>query len=257
MKKLFSRFTLVFLALLIGGCGAAVLPESYVASQGHAAFRQIKRKETISKNPKYNAMVERIAGRIAEVSDIELPKTEWEFVVFENKAINAFALPGGKVGVYTGLIELVDSDDELAAVIGHEVAHVAFRHGNKRMSQGIGLALGGVLLDNSMRNKDRSNRQLARLGYGVGSQLLVALPYGRKQETEADERGLMYAALAGYDPRGAVTFWQKMEKKNKGSPPEFLSTHPATENRIAFLESKMGEAMRIYRQGKQARGEAP
>tara|TARA_Y100000588_G_scaffold243807_1_gene257992 strand:- start:23 stop:796 length:774 start_codon:yes stop_codon:yes gene_type:complete len=257
MKKLFSRFILVFLALLIGGCGAAILPESYVAGQGHAAFKQIKRKESISKNPKYNAMVKRIAGRIAEVSDIELPKTEWEFVVFDNKAINAFALPGGKVGVYTGLIELVDSDDELAAVIGHEVAHVAFRHGNKRMSQGIGIALGGVLLDSSMRDKDRSDRQLARLGYGVGSQLLVALPYGRKQETEADERGLMYSALAGYDPRAAVTFWQKMEKKNKGSPPEFLSTHPATDNRIAFLESKMDQAMRIYRQSKEARGEAP
>jgi len=257
MKKLLSCFSSLILILLMGGCGAAVLPEEFVAGQGHAAFRQMKRQERVSSNPRHNAMVKRIAGRIAEVSDIELPKTEWEFVVFENKAINAFALPGGKVGVYTGLIELVDSDDELAAVIGHEVAHVAFRHGNKRMSQGIGLALGGVLLDNSMRNKDRSNRQLARLGYGVGSQLLVALPYGRKQETEADERGLMYAALAGYDPRGAVTFWQKMEKKNKGSPPEFLSTHPATENRIAFLESKMGEAMRIYRQGKQARGEAP
>ncbi|MFP6901396.1 MAG: M48 family metallopeptidase [Opitutales bacterium] len=245
------------MALLIGGCGAAILPESYVASQGHAAFRQIKRKENISKNPRYNAMVKRIAGRIAEVSDIELPKTEWEFVVFENKAINAFALPGGKVGVYTGLIELVDSDDELAAVIGHEIAHVAFRHGNKRMSQGIGIALGGILLDSSMRNKDRSDRQLARLGYGVGSQLLVALPYGRKQETEADERGLMYAALAGYDPRASVTFWQKMKEKSKVRPPEFLSTHPATDNRIAFLESKMDQAMRIYRQSKEARGEVP
>jgi predicted Zn-dependent protease len=217
----------------------------------------MKKQERISKNPKHNAMVRRIAQRIADVSDIELPKTEWEFVVFENDAINAFALPGGKVGVYTGLIELVDSDDELAAVIGHEIAHVACRHGNKRMSQGIGLALGGVLLDKSMRNKDRSDRQMARLGYGVGSQLLVALPYGRKQETEADDRGIMYAALAGYNPRAAVTFWEKMQKKNKGSPPEFLSTHPATENRIAHLESKMDHAMRIYRQGKVSRGETP
>ncbi|MGE4550253.1 MAG: M48 family metallopeptidase, partial [Opitutales bacterium] len=219
--------------------------------------RQMKRQERISTNPEHNAMVKRVAGRIAEASDIELPKTEWEFVVFDNDAVNAFALPGGKVGVYTGLIDLVDSDDELAAVIGHEIAHVACRHGNKRMSQGIGIVLGGVLLDSSMRKKDKSDRQLARVGYGVGSQLLLALPYGRKQETEADERGIMYAALAGYDPRAAVTFWEKMKKKSKNRPPEFLSTHPATDNRIAFLESKMENAMRIYAQGKEARGETP
>ncbi len=257
MKKLLSGILFIALSALMSGCGAAVLPEEYVASQGHAAFRQMKKKERISNNPRHNAMVKRVAGRLAEASDIELPKTEWEFVVFENDAVNAFALPGGKVGVYTGLIELVDSDDELAAVIGHEIAHVAFRHGNKRMSQNIGLALGGVLLDSSMRNKDKSDRQMARVGYGVGSQLLVALPYGRKQETEADERGLMYAALAGYDPRASVTFWQKMKKKSKVRPPEFLSTHPDTDNRIAFLESKMDQAMRLYRQGKVAKGEAP
>ncbi len=256
MKKLLSLTLIIASSALISGCGA-VLPEEYVASQGHAAFRQMKKKERISKNPRHTAMVKRVAGRLAEVSDIELPKTEWEFAVFENDAINAFALPGGKVGVYTGLIELVDSDDELAAVIGHEIAHVAFRHGNKRMSQNLGIALGGVLLDSSMRNKDRSDRRMARVGYGVGSQLLVALPYGRKQETEADERGLMYAALAGYDPRASVTFWQKMKKESKVRPPEFLSTHPDTDNRIAFLESKMDQAMRIYRQGKVARGEAP
>ena len=107
MKKLFCRFAFLFLALQLGGCGAAVRPEEYVASQGHAAFRQMKKKERISKNPRHTAMVKRVAGRLAEVSDIELPKTEWEFAVFENDAINAFALPGGKVGVYTGLIELV------------------------------------------------------------------------------------------------------------------------------------------------------
>lgn len=257
MKKLFNRFVFLASSILFSGCGAAILPEEYVASQGHNAFRQMKKQERVSTNPKHNAMVKRIAKRVAEVSDIELPKTEWEFVVFENKAVNAFALPGGKVGVYTGLINLVDSDDELAAVIGHEIAHVACRHGNKRLSQGIGIALGGVLLENSMRDKDRSDRQAARLGYGLSSQLLLALPYGRKQETEADERGLMYAALAGYDPRAAVTFWKKMDKRSKVKPPEFLSTHPSPENRIAFLESKMDQAMRIYRQSKEARGESP
>ena len=257
MKKFVSCFVLVLGSLAFVGCGAAVLPEEYVASQGHSAFRQMKRQERISTNPKHNAMVKRVAKRIADASDIELPKTEWEFVVFENDAVNAFALPGGKVGVYTGLIDLVDSDDELAAVIGHEIAHVACRHGNKRLSQGLGIALGGVLLDRSMRKKDKDDRQLARIGYGVGSQLLVALPYGRKQETEADDRGIMYAALAGYDPRAAITFWQKMKKQSKVRPPEFLSTHPATDNRIAYLESKMENAMRIYQQGKEARGESP
>ncbi len=257
MTRFPSYLLLITLSVLLSGCGAAVLPEGYVASQGHAAFREMKKKERVSTNPRYNAMVKRVAGRLAEVSDIELPKTEWEFVVFESDAINAFALPGGKVGVYTGLIELVDSDDELAAVIGHEIAHVAFRHGNKRMSQHLGILAGGILLDSSMRKKDRTDRQMARLGYGVGSQLLVALPYGRKQETEADERGLMYAALAGYDPRASVTFWQKMKKQSKSRPPEFLSTHPDTDNRIDFLESKMDQAMRIYRQGRAARGVPP
>jgi len=167
-------------------------------------------------------------------------------------------MPGGKVGVNSGLITLArGNEDEVAAVIGHEVAHVAFRHSNKRMSQAIGIGLGGVILETAMRNKSNTDRILARGAYGAGTALGLALPFSRSQEREADHRGLYYAAMAGYDPRASVSFWKKMQKAAGGKVPEFLSTHPDSGKRIEFLESHMDHAMALYREAKQARGEKP
>ena len=157
----------------------------------------------------------------------------------------------------SGLIELAaGNEDEIAAVMGHEIAHVALRHSNKRMSQAIGLGVGGVILDVALRNQSSTDRMLGRAAYGVGATVGLALPFSRENEKEADHRGLYYSAMAGYD-HGAIS-WRKMEAKNKGKRmPQFLSTHPNPGDRIQFLEEKMGHALALYRQAKQARGERP
>ena len=164
----FSHFFTLFVFTAVSlfwvtGCGVAMMSDERLARQSKSQFSQMKKKDPVSKNAKYQRMVERIGKRITDVAKVDVPGTEWEFVVFEKSEPNAFAMPGGKVGVNAGLIELANEDeDEIAAVIGHEVAHVARRHSNKRMSQGVGVALGGIILDTAMRNKSSGDRALAR-----------------------------------------------------------------------------------------------
>lgn len=250
---------LAFYVLLLSGCGQALLSDEHLANRSKKEFGKMKRQESLSSNSAHQAMIKQIGERIAKVAQVDLPGTEWEFVVFQKGDANAFAMPGGKVGVNSGLIDLAaGNEDEIAAVMGHEIAHVALRHSNKRMSQAIGLGVGGVILDVALRNKSSSERMLGHAAYGVGTSVGVALPFSRENEKEADHRGLYYAAMAGYDPRGAVSFWRKMEAKNKGKRmPQFLSTHPNPGNRIQFLEQNMDHALDLYRQAKRARGERP
>lgn len=257
--RLLTFVNLLLLSVIGGGCGTAMLSDEHLAKQAKSHFSQMKKSENLSNNASHKAMVNRIGSRITGVAQVDLPGTEWEFVVFDKKEANAFAMPGGKVGIYTGLITLAKgNEDEVAAVIGHEVAHVALRHSNKRMSQAIGIGLGGIILDTAMRNKGDSDRILARGAYGVGTAVGLALPYSRSNEREADHRGLYYSAMAGYDPRASITFWKKMQKASSGGKvPEFLSTHPDSGKRIEFLQSHMDHAMALYRQAKQARGEKP
>jgi metalloendopeptidase OMA1, mitochondrial len=218
------------------------------AQMGLSAFAELKQTEKISSDPKWNAQVRRVGERIANSVGRELPNAQWEYVVFESDQINAFALPGGKVGVYTGLLKLVGSDDELACVIGHEVAHVTSRHGGERMSQAqaaaVGQAIAGVALENNRY------RDLALLAYGGAAQTGL-LAFSRQQESEADSIGLRFAAGAGYDPRAAVTFWQKMAAKGGGNePPKWLSTHPPTTERIANLQRLAPEYVPLYEQAR-------
>ena len=239
--------------LLLSGCGVAVMSDERLARQSKAQFTQLKKKDPVSKNRSYQKMIERIGKRIADVAKVDVPGTDWEFVVFDKSEPNAFAMPGGKVGVNSGLIELANEDeDEIAAVIGHEVAHVAKRHSNKRMSQGVGVALGGILLDTAMRNKSSNDRALARGAYGVGATVGAVLPFSRSQEREADDLGLIYSAKAGYDPRASIRFWQKMMSKSRRKMPQFLSTHPDSGKRIEFLKSRMPYAMALYKNAKKS-----
>ena len=246
----FLSMGLVLFACLFGGigCGTAMLSDENLAKRAKRDFNRMKSKETLSTNASHNKMIKEIGERIAGVAQVDLPGTEWEFVVFQNSEANAFAMPGGKVGVYTGLIDL--------AVIGHEVAHVAFRHSNKRMTQAMGIALGGVILNTALRNKDSTDRRLATGTYAAGTTLGVALPYSRENEREADHRGLFYSAMAGYDPRAAIRFWSKMKKSGKRLP-EIFSTHPNPGKRIEFLQSHMDQAYGLYVEAKKARGERP
>ncbi len=218
---------------------------------GLTAFEQIKQEEKVSTAPAVNARIQRIGQRIAGAVGRDLPNAQWEFVVFDSDTLNAFALPGGKVGFYQGLIDLASSDDEIAVVMGHEIAHVTSRHGGERVSQGMLAQLGGAAVQVGTQNSE--HQQLFALAYGVGAQL-GTLAYSRHHETEADEIGLRYAARAGYDPRSAVTFWQKMAAKNNGGePPKFFSTHPPTGERIARLKALAAELMPVYEAAKRTR----
>lgn len=214
-------------------------------TQGAAIFLEIKSKEPISRDRVVNDRVQRIGQRIAAAVGNALPGAAWEFVVFDAPdTINAFALPGGKVGVYTCLIKLVESDDELAAVIGHEIAHVIARHGAERMSQGIVAAAGGEALDVSTQNQKHKELIMASYGLLAGGGMLA---FSRAHESEADYIGIRYAAKAGFDPRAAISFWRKMAAKSRGARmPVFLSTHPSHDRRISDLEEWMPDVMPIY-----------
>jgi predicted Zn-dependent protease len=224
------------------------------AEMGATAFAETKAKEKISNNAEDIARVQRVGRRIAEAVGGDLPTAKWEFVVFEDaKTVNAFALPGGKVGVYSGLLDLTDSDAELAIVMGHEIGHVTARHGAERISQGIVTGLIGVGVGVATNNK--KNQDLIRAGYGLAA-AGATLAFSRANETEADYIGIRYAAKAGYDPRAAITFWQKMAKAKDGAGTfKWLSTHPTHADRIADLERRMPVVLPLYETARKRYGE--
>ena len=178
----------------------------------------------------------RVGKRIAEAAN--RPDYRWEFVVFQDETPNAFCLPGGKVGIFTGILKYTKDEAGLATVISHEVAHALVRHAGERMSQGMMAQLGSLGLGAALAGQSPYVASAAQQAYGLGANVGVLLPYSRKQETEADEVGLILMAKAGYDPQAAVAFWQRMVEgsKGKGKPPEFLSTHPADQRRIQDIQ---------------------
>ncbi|ETX03242.1 MAG: hypothetical protein ETSY1_00795 [Candidatus Entotheonella factor] len=209
---------------------------------GLTAYREILSQENLSQSRRVNAMVERVGKRIAAVSN--RPNFEWEFRVIDKDQANAFALPGGKVAVYTGILKYTQTEAGLAVVMGHEVAHALARHGAERMSQSMLANTGLNALGAIAGVQNPGVMQAISLAYGVG----VELPFGRSQESEADRIGLVLMAKAGYDPREAIPFWQRMSAgKGEGGPPQFLSTHPSGETRIRQLQEWMPEALSHYR----------
>ncbi|RME67256.1 MAG: M48 family peptidase [Verrucomicrobia bacterium] len=252
-------------AILLAGCETVpetgrrqlnFLSPDQELQMGITAFEQIKKEQKIADDPIKNAAIQRVGRRIAEAVGDDVEDAEWEFVLFEDDTPNAFALPGGKVGVHTGLFDVVESDDELAIVLGHEIAHVTASHGAERYSQSMLAALGGLALGTALSGEDESTRRLAMAAYGLGASVGVMLPYSRLNESEADEIGLIYAARAGYDPRAALSFWKRMKavSEESGKPPEWLSTHPSDDTRIRRLEALMPRMLEIY---EKARGEEP
>jgi predicted Zn-dependent protease len=172
----------------------------------------------------------------------------WEFNLVDDKQVNAWAMPGGKVVVYTGILPMTMDENGLAVVLAHEVSHAVAQHGDERMSQGLIAEMGGIALSAAISQKPAETQQLFMTAYGVGTQVGVLLPYSRLQESEADRLGLIFMAMAGYDPRNAVPFWVRMaQSKQGGSPPVLLSTHPADEKRIEELRKLMPEALQYYK----------
>jgi len=206
------------------------------------------------------AMVDRVGARIANAitkyyegqgKGSVLEGYAWEFnTINDAKVINAWCMPGGKVVVYTGLLPVTQNETALAIVMGHEIAHSVAKHGNERMSQAMVQQMGGMALEAAISQKPQETKNLFMLSYGVGSELAAVLPWSRQQETEADKYGLIFAAMAGYDPREAIAFWQRMSEAGGGSTPEFLSTHPSDETRMRKLKQFMPEALKYYTGGK-------
>jgi predicted Zn-dependent protease len=264
-RRLLHRLLpLLISAAVFGGCytvpetgrkSLMLVPQSMETELGATSFTDLKTQRKVSENPEMNSSVRRVGNRISKVvTEGVMRDAKWEFVLFDDDTPNAFALPGGKVGVHTGLFKIAHTDDELAIVMGHEIAHVTARHGSERMSQGVLVAAGGVALDVALKDKDSTERNAWLAAYGAGATVGAILPFSRLNESEADEIGIKYAARAGYDPRAAVSFWQRMKEasEGKGKPPEWLSTHPADETRIKRLQQVMPKALEEYEKAKKS-----
>lgn len=244
---------LAAIGLFIVGCSTVsetgrrqimLLDDGQANSMGFNSFKQMKESVPISNDPAHNALLQRVGERIASV--VDLPGAEWEFVVFDSPEANAFCLPGGKVGIYTGILPITQSEDGLAVVIGHEVAHAVARHGAERVSSQVALQAGGAFLGIALGNKSQSTQQAAQVVYGLTSNLGVALPHSRTQESEADYLGLLYMARAGYNPEEAVHFWTRFSNFNRSQAgkqtPWFLRTHPLDTTRIENIKKWLPEA---------------
>jgi len=222
-----------------------LVDEATEFQMGATSYEQVLEESNLTEDAELVGRVRTIGDAIAEVTDRD--DFDWEFNVIEADSIaNAFCLPGGKVAVYTGITELSGSDDELATVMAHEIAHAIARHGAERMTQMLMVDLGGMALSEALGSQTETTLELASIAYGIGTGLLYVLPYSRTHESEADYMGLIYMAKAGYDPRAAVDFWVKMQEQGGGAPPEFLSTHPHPETRIEDLREWMPEALKHY-----------
>ena len=252
---------LVFLASAMALSGCTTVPETgrsqlrLISEEqevrlGLTEFSKIKESSPITEDARQRRMIERVGKRIARVAP--LPDARWEFVMFDKPdEANAFCLPGGKVGVYTGILPVTESEAGLATVISHEVAHAVARHGAERVSQELLIQTGGQLLDVVLASQSPQWHSAALAAYGIGGQVGVLLPYSRTQELEADYLGLLYLARAGYDPREATAFWKRFgryqQRRGGNTNIEFLSTHPLDETRIEAMEERMGQAVAEYR----------
>lgn len=236
-----------------------LLPESELQSMAVSEYQTfLSSNKVISPTASKDAeMVNRVGQRItAAVQQYyaqkgissQLDGYKWEYKLVDSKEVNAWCMPGGKIVVYTGLLPITQNEAALAAVMGHEVSHAIFQHGNERMSQGMVQQGLGSALSVALSNKPAATQSLFMTAYGVGSNLLGTLPFSRKHELEADRYGLIWTAMAGYNPQEAVNLWKRMEAASNGQkPPEFLSTHPSEGRRITELQKHMQEALTYYK----------
>ncbi len=241
---------------ITGSRALTLLPESEMMAMSYTQYDQfLNEHKPLTDGDERVTLVRNCGVRIQHAveqfySDKGLKKEldgfKWAFNVVDENTVNAWCMPGGKVVVYTGLLPVTQDEQSLAVVMGHEIAHAIARHGNQRMSQGILVQTGGTVLSVALSQKPQATQQLFNQSFGIGSQLGL-LSYSRKHETEADKMGLVFAAMAGYNPEVAVTFWQRMSQSGGQKPPELLSTHPSDERRIKDLQAFMPEAKKYYK----------
>jgi predicted Zn-dependent protease len=259
-------FWLVLLAAIVWGCAEVpitgrqslhLVPESELLTLSLQQYNDVLQKSKLSTDKQQVAMVRRVGDRVAKAAESFLAESghkdliknyQWQFNLIEDdKTVNAWVMPGGKAAVYTGILPFTKDETGLAVVLGHEVGHALANHGNERMSQELLANMGGMALSVAVSSQPQMTQELAMAAFGAGASIGVLLPYSRLQESEADHIGLILMARAGYDPREAVPFWQRMNKAPGSRPPELLSTHPAPETRIADIKALIPEAMAYYR----------
>lgn len=254
------RIATIVVVLLLNACATSptgrkqlkLFPEGQMTQMGIASYGQMKEQTPLSKDKSIIRYVTCVADAITRETGSAY---QWEVNVFADQAVNAFALPGGKMGVYTGLLQVAITQDQLAAVLGHEVAHVLANHGNERVSVAFAADSGMQLAQVLAGEPTQQKAQILGL-LGLGAQVGVLLPYGRTQESEADILGLDYMAKAGFDPRQSIVLWENMGKAGGKKPPELLSTHPSNTTRINDLGKRMETAMKLYQQA-QANNKQP
>ncbi len=272
-RKLPLAAGLVLVVTLIAiGCATSPLgrrqlvlfPDADMAVMGAQAFDQMKTQVPLSENASTNAYVDCVAQAVTAALDGPRSNRAWEVLVFDDESANAFALPGSKIGVHTGLLEVAVDQNQLATVIGHEVAHVLSRHSNERVSTGTAAQLGMVAVQEALSaNVPSAAAQQTMALLGLGAQVGIILPFSRTQESEADLVGLDLMARAGFDPQASVQLWRNMARHAQakqseagGAPPEFMSTHPSHGTRIANLEKRVPEARKLY-EAARAQGRRP
>jgi len=265
MTRVRSAAALVCLALLAAGCATvpvtgrqqlSLVPSAQLVAMSAENYAQLLEEETVVATGPEARRVERVGRRIAESTERflrakglegELGSYEWRFSLLGNDDVkNAFCMPGGRIGIYTGILDVTRDDEGLAVVMAHEVAHAVANHSNERMSQMLLAELGGMALSRALNEEPERTQQLAMAAYGLGAQVGVLLPYSRQHESEADRIGLILMAQAGYDPRAAEPFWERMAGEGGKRPPEFLSTHPHPESRIEDIRRHLPDAIEIY-----------
>lgn len=245
---------IILILAFMSGCATSPLgrnqlllaPEQQVESMGIRSFAAMKQQKRMNTRASDNRFVNCVADAL-----IRQTGGHWEVVVFDDPTANAFALPGGKIGVHSGILAITRTQDQLATVLGHELAHVLAHHANERLSQQLAVRQ-GLSLVGAMAQPDSASARLLMGVLGMGAQYGILLPYSRTQESEADLYGLELMAKAGFDPQASVAFWQNMDKNAGAQQPEFLSTHPSHENRIRELERQIPAIMARHRPAKTA-----
>jgi predicted Zn-dependent protease len=233
-----------------------LIPAQSILSMSFQQYDQFLKEHKLSMNREQSEMVKRVGRRVQKAVEqyfidnnlsYKLKEFAWEFNLVESQDVNAWCMPGGKVVVYTGILPYTKDETGLAVVMGHEIAHAIAAHGNERMSHMLAIQLGGMALGVALAEKPKETRNLWMTAFGVGATVGFVLPYSRLHESEADRLGLLFMAMAGYNPNAAVAFWEGMSQQKKGAPPEFLSTHPSDRTRITNIKKLIPEIMPYYR----------
>ena len=235
----------------------SIIPASQMQAMSFSNYSQFLKEHKVVRSGAQAALVKRVGQRIQKAVEAyfkqhnmsaRLKGYQWEFNLVDDPTVNAWCMPGGKVVVYSGILPVTKTEGGLAVVLGHEIAHAVAGHGGERMSQGMLVQMGGMALNQALQEKPEQTRNLFMTAFGMGAQLGVMLPFSRLHESEADHMGLIFMAMAGYDPHIAVDFWKRMAAmKNGSAPPEFLSTHPSDQTRIKQIEKLLPEAMTYYK----------